>query len=42
MILFKTFYGYMNNYKGQREKITSSVGPQGAVKQVTELWRSQQ
>jgi hypothetical protein len=25
----------MNNYKGQRENFTGSVGPQGAVKQVT-------
>jgi hypothetical protein len=27
----------MNNYKRQRENFTSSVGPQGAAKQVTEI-----
>jgi hypothetical protein len=30
----------MNNYKGQRKNFTSSVGHQGAAKQVTELWMS--
>jgi hypothetical protein len=27
----------MNHYKGQRENVTSSAGPQGAEKQVTEI-----
>jgi hypothetical protein len=34
-ILFKTVWEDMNNYKGQRENFTGSVGPQGALKQVT-------
>jgi hypothetical protein len=27
----------MNNYKGQRENFTGSVGPQDAAKEVTEI-----
>jgi hypothetical protein len=36
-ILFKIVWEDMNNYKGQRENFTDSVGPQGVAKEVTEI-----